>query len=161
MTEEAPVSNSSDAELFRSVCDAANGLLTKVGGPVRRIAVQAGPHRVEIEWEPVPVVVSASSGSIPAEAALTAGTDAAAGRYAVTAPLVGTFYGAPEPGAKAFVEVGDAVEAGQDVAIVEAMKIMNRVTTEQGGKVVEITVSNGDMVEFGQVLMYLAPLDEG
>jgi len=76
----------------------------------------------------------------------------------VIAPLVGTFYRSPSPGAKAFVEEGDVVDAGQTVAIVEAMKLMNQVTAEQGGKVAEIVAKDGDWVEFEQVLMYLDPL---
>ena len=74
-------------------------------------------------------------------------------------PLVGTFYRAAQPGAKPFVEVGDVVEAGQTVAIVEAMKIMNQVTSEHGGRVAEILVGDGEWVEFHQVLMYLEPVD--
>jgi acetyl-CoA carboxylase biotin carboxyl carrier protein len=77
----------------------------------------------------------------------------------VLAPLVGTFYRSPSPGAKMFVEEGDTVDAGQTVAIVEAMKLMNQVTAEQAGKVAEIVAKDGDWVEFEQVLMYLEPLD--
>ncbi|HEV7888218.1 MAG TPA: biotin/lipoyl-containing protein, partial [Acidimicrobiales bacterium] len=77
----------------------------------------------------------------------------------VTAPLVGTYYRSPEPGAKPFVEVGDMVEAEQEIGIIEAMKIMNRIVADAGGKVVELVVNDGDMVEFGQTLMLLEPLD--
>jgi acetyl-CoA carboxylase biotin carboxyl carrier protein len=89
-----------------------------------------------------------------------ADADAADGRTKVIAPLVGTFYRSPSPGAKVFVEEGDVVDAGQTVAIVEAMKLMNQVTAEQGGKVAEIVAKDGDWVEFEQVLMYLEPLAE-
>jgi len=80
-------------------------------------------------------------------------------RHAVVAPLVGTFYRSSQPGAKPFVEVGDVVDAGQTVAIVEAMKIMNQVSTDQAGRVVEIQVQDGEWVEFQQVLMYLEPTE--
>ena len=73
----------------------------------------------------------------------------------MVAPLVGTFYRSPEPGAKPFVEVGDVVEPETEVAIVEAMKIMNRITADCAGRVTEILVSDGEMVEFGQTLMYV------
>ena len=73
------------------------------------------------------------------------------------APLVGTFYRAGQPGAKPFVEVGDVVEAGQTVCIVEAMKLMNEVVAGEAGRVAEILVENGEPVEFEQVLMYLEP----
>ena len=73
---------------------------------------------------------------------------------------MGTFYGAPKPGDKAFVEVGDTVDAGQPVCIVEAMKMMNEVVATEAGRVAEIPVGNGDWVEFEQVLMYLEPVDK-
>jgi acetyl-CoA carboxylase biotin carboxyl carrier protein len=80
-------------------------------------------------------------------------------RIPVLAPLVGTFYGAPKPGEKPFVEVGDTVDAGQTVCIVEAMKMMNEVVAGEGGKVAEIVADNGEWVEFEQVLMYLEPAE--
>jgi acetyl-CoA carboxylase biotin carboxyl carrier protein len=78
-------------------------------------------------------------------------------RIPVLAPLVGTFYNASKPGAKPFVEVGDSVEAGEPVCIVEAMKMMNEVVAGESGKVAEIAAENGEWVEFEQVLMYLEP----
>jgi acetyl-CoA carboxylase biotin carboxyl carrier protein len=75
----------------------------------------------------------------------------------VSAPLVGTFYRAPGPDARPFVEVGDKVEAGQQVAIVEAMKLMNAVTAEHDGRVIEVLVENGTPVEYGQPLFVLEP----
>ncbi len=71
----------------------------------------------------------------------------------VTSPMVGTAYTALEPGAPPFVSVGDTVQEGQTVLIVEAMKTMNPVPATHGGKVIQILVENGDPVEFGQVLM--------
>jgi acetyl-CoA carboxylase biotin carboxyl carrier protein len=78
-------------------------------------------------------------------------------RIPVLAPLVGTFYSAPKPGEKPFVAVGDTVDTGQPVCIVEAMKMMNEVVAAEAGKVAEIAVADGDWVEFEQVLMYLEP----
>ena len=75
------------------------------------------------------------------------------------APLVGTFYRAPQPGAKAFVEEGDIIDAGQTIGIVEAMKLMNQVNADIGGRVAEIVAGDGEWVEFEQVLMYLEPAD--
>lgn len=71
----------------------------------------------------------------------------------VTSPLVGTFYSAPSPDAAPFVRVGDTVKKGQVVGIVEAMKLMNEIECEHDGVVTEIMVNNGDMVEYGQVLI--------
>jgi acetyl-CoA carboxylase biotin carboxyl carrier protein len=80
-------------------------------------------------------------------------------RIPVLAPLVGTFYRSSQPGKPAFVDVGDSVEMGQTVCIVEAMKLMNEVAAGEGGKVAEICVENGEWVEFEQVLMYLEPAE--
>ena len=78
-------------------------------------------------------------------------------RIPVLAPLVGTFYRAPQPGAKSFAEEGDTVEPGQTLCIVEAMKLMNEVTVAEPGRLSEILVENGEWVEFEQVLMYVEP----
>ena len=73
----------------------------------------------------------------------------------LTSPMVGTFYTAPSPDAKPFVEVGQTVKQGDVVCIVEAMKLMNEIESEFSGTVTEICVKNGQPVEFGQVLMYI------
>ncbi|MCX2727011.1 acetyl-CoA carboxylase biotin carboxyl carrier protein [Thermomicrobium sp. 4228-Ro] len=75
----------------------------------------------------------------------------------IVAPMVGTFYAAPRPGADPFVRVGDHVEPGQAVAIIEAMKVMNEIVAERAGTIVEILVENGQPVEYGQPLMRLRP----
>ncbi len=70
----------------------------------------------------------------------------------VTAPMVGTFYGSPAPGAKPFVEIGQEVRVGQVLCIIEAMKMMNQIESERAGKVVAVLAKNGEPVEFGQPL---------
>ena len=75
----------------------------------------------------------------------------------ITAPMVGTFYRAPAPGEPSFIEVGNRVDVGQPVCILEAMKLMNELESEVSGEVVEILVDNGTPVEFGQVLMRVKP----
>ena len=75
----------------------------------------------------------------------------------ITAPMVGTFYRAPAPGEPSFVEIGNRINAGQTVCILEAMKLMNELESEISGEVVEILVENGTPVEFGQVLMRIKP----
>jgi len=72
--------------------------------------------------------------------------------YIVKSPLVGVFYRSPSPKAPPFVEVGDVVEVGQTLCIVEAMKVMNEVTSDKKGKVVKIFPKNGEMVEFDSPL---------
>ena len=74
---------------------------------------------------------------------------------AITSPMVGTFYSASAPDAAPFVEIGSEIAVGDVVCIIEAMKLMNEIKSEQAGKVIKICVKNGDPVEFGQVLMYV------
>lgn len=71
----------------------------------------------------------------------------------VTAPMVGVFYAAPAPGDEPFVRVGSKVKAGETLCIIEAMKVLNEVTAETDGEVLEICVADGDLVEFGSCLM--------
>ncbi|MBV9025428.1 MAG: acetyl-CoA carboxylase biotin carboxyl carrier protein [Streptomycetaceae bacterium] len=80
-------------------------------------------------------------------------------RFHITAPMVGAFYHAPEPGATPFVQEGDLVEKGQHIGIVEAMKLMNPIQAEQPGRVVEVLVGDGHPVEYDQPLIALEPLD--
>jgi acetyl-CoA carboxylase biotin carboxyl carrier protein len=77
----------------------------------------------------------------------------------VEAPMVGTFYRAPEPGAPPYVQVGDIVVAGQTLCILEAMKLMNEIKAEAEGQVQSILVENAEPVEYGQVLFELEPVD--
>jgi acetyl-CoA carboxylase biotin carboxyl carrier protein len=72
--------------------------------------------------------------------------------HVITAPMVGTYYSAPSPGAKAFVEIGDDVKVGQVLCIIEAMKMMNQIESDKAGRVTSIMARNGDPVEFGQPL---------
>ena len=71
----------------------------------------------------------------------------------ITAPMVGVFYAAPAPGDEPFVRVGSKVKAGETLCIIEAMKVLNEVTAEADGEVLEICVADGDLVEFGSCLM--------
>ena len=76
----------------------------------------------------------------------------------VCSPMVGTFYQAPSPDSPPFVNVGDVVEPGQTLCIIEAMKLMNEIEAEQRGKVIKVLVESGQAVEFGQPLFLLEPL---
>lgn len=75
----------------------------------------------------------------------------------VTSPMVGTFYSAPAPDEDSFVAVGDRITKGDTVCIIEAMKLMNEIEGEVTGQIMEISVQNGEPVEFGQVLMRVDP----
>ena len=75
--------------------------------------------------------------------------------HEVTAPMVGTYYGSPSPGALPFVEIGSQVKAGDTLCIIEAMKMMNQIEADVAGKIVQILVENGSPVEFGQPLFVI------
>ena len=118
---------------------------------------------IEIEHQGLRVRVARQPGSaapvmhyaapaLPHAAPPAAGESAATHAGAVTSPMVGTVYLAPEPGATPFIAVGDAVETGQTLFIVEAMKTMNPIAAQRSGKVVRILVSDGQPVEFGEPL---------
>jgi acetyl-CoA carboxylase biotin carboxyl carrier protein len=79
--------------------------------------------------------------------------------YGVTAPMVGTFYSAPSPGSPAFVQVGDTVNEGDVLCIVEAMKMMNQIEAEVSGTIKSIRAQNGDPVEYGQILFVIDQRD--
>jgi acetyl-CoA carboxylase biotin carboxyl carrier protein len=98
--------------------------------------------------------------ALPAEApaAVAPAAEAAKARsneHVVTAPMVGTFYAAPTPGAKSFVEIGDEVKVGQVLCIIEAMKMMNQIEADRAGRITSIMARNGDPVEYGQPLFVI------
>jgi acetyl-CoA carboxylase biotin carboxyl carrier protein len=161
MTDDEKHEHTEDAELLRAVWDEARDLVKRLeGSTVQRLRVEAG--KVKIDIERVPGVVAAPAGAPAAAAAPAQAGEAAVeadGRHPIVAPLVGTFYRAPQPGAKPFVEEGDVVDAGQTIGIVEAMKLMNQVNADQAGRVAEIVANDGDWVEFEQVLMYLEDVE--
>lgn len=99
----------------------------------------------------VPAPTAAPAQNAPAQAAPAA--EAAVSGNIITSPIVGTFYASPSPGKPAFVKVGDAVNAGDVVCIIESMKLMNEINSEFSGKVAEIYAKDGQAVEYGQKLM--------
>ena len=106
---------------------------------------------------PLPTPVAATP--LPAaETAPEATTTAIDKKWvAIASPMVGTFYRAPAPNEAPFIEVNDRVSQGQTVCIIEAMKLMNEIEAELSGQVMEIAVTNGEPVEYGQTLMWIAP----
>ncbi|TDB74543.1 acetyl-CoA carboxylase biotin carboxyl carrier protein [Micromonospora sp. KC721] len=134
----------------------ARQLVAEVAGPVRRVRLRSGDTVLEIEWHGIAAAVEPARA--PEPAVPTPRPAAATARVAVRSPIVGTFYRAPEPGAAPFVRVGDLVRPGQVVGIVEAMKLMNEVTAERAGRVVEVLVDDGRPVEYDQPLVALDPV---
>ncbi|TDB80627.1 biotin/lipoyl-containing protein [Micromonospora sp. KC721] len=140
-------------------------LLAELGHAPHALRLRAGEVSMEIEWDQpsVPGAVNAeaaSAASAPSAADQPAGDAAPAGKHHVVAPTVGVFYRAPQPGAPPFVEVGDAVRPGQQVGIVEAMKLMIPVNADVAGQVTAVLTDNGASVEYGEPLIAIAPADE-
>lgn len=104
---------------------------------------------------PVQTAVPQAAAPVPAVSAQEQPAEPAKKGKPITSPMVGTFYSAPSPDAKPFVDVGQTISQGDVVCIVEAMKLMNEIEAECSGKIVEICVKDGQPVEFGQVLMYV------
>ncbi|MEV0967847.1 acetyl-CoA carboxylase biotin carboxyl carrier protein [Microtetraspora glauca] len=142
--------------VWRTVVDMVGG----ASRPPSRISVQLGSASIEMEWGASPEATVGVS-EAPAVRAAVPGAPAPEPEpqvwHAVRAPLVGTFYRAPEPGAKPFVEVGDIVEPGRQIGIVEAMKLMNPIVADTAGRIVEIPVGDGEPVEYDQPLLLLEP----
>jgi acetyl-CoA carboxylase biotin carboxyl carrier protein len=147
-----PPALSPDPDLIRTLAEllAENNLTEieyRVGNRLVRVS-RRGP------------TTAAVTGSISGAPAVAPSPDTAAGTAAqhpgaVTAPMVGTVYLAPQPGAPAFVRSGDRVEAGQPLLIIEAMKVMNEIRAPHAGRLAQILVEDAQPVEYGMVLMLI------
>jgi acetyl-CoA carboxylase biotin carboxyl carrier protein len=116
------------------------------------------PHGAGVMHVPtVPAVAAPAVAPAPASSATREETPLRPrpNEHVVTAPMVGTYYAAPTPGAKQFVEIGDEVEIGQVLCIIEAMKMMNQIEADKAGRITSIMAKNGDPVEFGQPLFVI------
>jgi len=133
---------------------------------IAELEIQEGEERVRITRAvapvPAPTVVP---GTVPAVTAPVPGAVAVAATpgetaepegHQVKSPMVGTFYRSATPGAKPFVEVGDSVEVGDTLCIIEAMKLMNEIESDKSGVVKQVLAENGQPVEFGQPLVVIA-----
>jgi oxaloacetate decarboxylase alpha subunit len=124
---------------------------------IRISAPAAGPGQANAVTE-TPHASSGTDRRGPAETTPTAVVTKPDTSVPIVSPMVGTFYRAPAPDADPYVEVGDTVEVGQTVCIVEAMKLMNEIESEVRGRVIQILPQNAQPVEFGQKLFLVEPL---
>jgi acetyl-CoA carboxylase biotin carboxyl carrier protein len=108
----------------------------------------AAPQQHFVSTAAAPQTTAAAAPAVAAEPAVPEG-------HVVKSPMVGSFYRASAPGAKAFVDVGQTVNAGDTLCIIEAMKLLNEIETDKGGVVKAILVENGQPVEFGQPLFII------
>jgi len=102
------------------------------------------PAQQMVAAQPAPVLAAAPVAEVPAETG-----------HVVKSPMVGTFYRAASPGAKAFADVGMAIKEGEPICIIEAMKIMNEIEADKSGTITRILCENGQAVEFGQPLFVI------
>jgi acetyl-CoA carboxylase biotin carboxyl carrier protein len=129
-------------------------------GNIARLDIEHGDLRLSLRSHNGEIVAQPAATQRGAPAATTATvTQDHEGEetYVVRAPMIGTFYVASAPGEPPFVQPGDRVEAGQTIGIIEAMKIMNEIAADRSGVVVEVVAANGEPVEFGSMLIRLAP----
>src|SRR5882724_7286794 len=130
---------------------------------IAELEITEGEEKVKIVKGGAGAMAAAPAAPMPARPAASAATAGPAAEpaaaqegHVVKAPMVGTFYRSPSPDAKAFVEVGQAVKAGDTICIIEAMKLMNEIEADDSGSVKAILVENGQPVEYGQPLFILA-----
>lgn len=133
--------------------------ITEAEGKVR--IVKGAPPAAPLVYAPVPqplatAAAASAAGAVPAAVtpAVPAPAEAPAG-FIVKSPMVGTFYRAASPGAKPFVEIGQKVNEGDTLCIVEAMKILNEIESEKTGTIVQVLGENGQAVEYGQPLFVI------
>ncbi len=145
-----------DKDLIRELA----GLLDETG--LTEIEVTEGASQIRVARTAAPAAAAPATAPAPAPVSPAARAaepreeaDAAAHPGAVTSPMVGTAYVAPEPGAAAFVKVGDEVSEGQTLLIVEAMKTMNPIPAPKSGRVAQILISDGAPVEYGEILLII------
>ena len=124
---------------------------------VGEIRVRQGETEISVKARPEASVAAPPSGQGVPEMAEPERSPEMDGLHAVRSPVVGTFYRAAAPGEGSYVEVGDAVSAGQTLCIVEAMKLMNEIVADVSGEVVEVLAENAGGVEYDQPLFYLRP----
>ncbi|MCC7022820.1 MAG: acetyl-CoA carboxylase biotin carboxyl carrier protein [Thermomicrobiales bacterium] len=119
---------------------------------VTELDLDLGPVNVRLRrpafGDALPAPAPAGVGVLPPAAEVETG-------HLITAPMIGTFYASPSPGAPPFVQRGDQVFAGQTIGIIEAMKIMNEISADRGGVVLEVLIENGQPVEYGSPLIRL------
>jgi acetyl-CoA carboxylase biotin carboxyl carrier protein len=150
--------------LLDEICRQAISLLAAAPSRPSRISLRAGEISVEVEWpaaaQPLPeTTLSQVAPPVAAVAVTDQGGGHADGVSYVTAATVGTFYRGPEPGARPFAVEGDQVAPGQQLGILEAMKMMLPVQADQAGTVVRFLVQDGAPVEFDAQLIELAAID--
>jgi acetyl-CoA carboxylase biotin carboxyl carrier protein len=154
-----------ESDMVKRLQETALGLLAGLDRAPRSLRIKADHVEIELEWPDAPAPAgSVAHAPTAAGAAITvAATEAACavgptGQH-VTAQMVGVFYRSAEPGAEPFVKVGDTVALGQQVGIIEAMKLMIPVEADAAGRITEVLVQDNGSVEYGDRLFAIEPID--
>ena len=130
--------------------------ITEAEGKVRIVKSEGVVHQyVAAPVQAAPVMAAPLAAAPVAAAPVAAAAPAAVEGHVVKSPMVGTFYRASSPGAKAFVDVGSQVKEGETICIVEAMKILNEIEADKSGTIVRVLGENGQAVEYGQHLFVI------
>ncbi|AGL16611.1 biotin/lipoyl-containing protein [Actinoplanes sp. N902-109] len=147
---------------MKALCDGVAELLRVAPRPPGRLRVRLGDVSVDLTW---PTAAPAGPADATTAAPPMPGPDstepATETLHQVVSPLVGTFYRAPQPGAKPFVEVGDTVFAGQQLGLLEAMKLLHPLEADRPGRVAAILADDAAPVQYGQPLIHIEPELDG
>jgi acetyl-CoA carboxylase biotin carboxyl carrier protein len=150
------VGSTEDDAVLDGLCANAVRVLQQVPGPLRRLRLRCGEVAVDLEW------AAHVTGEVVAPPDPVAEPEPAPDQtHYVRAPMVGTFYRSPRPGDPPFVQEGTVLAMGQQVGIVEAMKLMNAIEADRAGVVTAILVADATPVEYDQPLVAVTPGDEG
>lgn len=156
----------SDVDQILQLIDRADFDVIDIEWKGLKLQLSRGPAAVEAPKQNAPAVAPAAKAGTRAAAAIvgdpapkvaTTGTVVPEGCVGVSAPTMGTFYQAPEPGSDPFVTEGVAVKAGDTLGIIEVMKVFSAISAETAGTIREIRVEDGTLVEYGQVLFVIDP----
>jgi acetyl-CoA carboxylase biotin carboxyl carrier protein len=158
MQARMPKKSMAKLNVDTSLIETLAELLQRTG--LTEIEISEGDARIRVVREQPTTVAHVPHASRPAQAAAPVSAAEPAGRAmaeshpgGVRAPMVGTVYLTPEPGAPPFVSLGDDIREGQTLLIIEAMKVMNPIRAPRGGRLVQLLVNSGDPVEYGELLM--------
>ena len=131
---------------------------------LNEVCIERKDMKIKVKRMPDQLVVATQGMAMPtadektASPPATGDADASDGLVVIAAPMVGTFYRAPSPEAESFVNVGDKIEIDQVICVIDAMKLMNEITADISGEIVEILVEDGQPVEYDQSLFRIRPV---
>lgn len=153
------IDETAEASSTQELIGAVRELISLMGkGGIHELDLTSGAVTIRLRGG-LPSPATQASAALNGNASESGGTDE--GGHVITAPMIGTYYACPSPGEDPFVQIGDEVEVGQVIGIIEAMKIMNEIIADRAGVVDEILVENAQAVEYGSPLVRLTEQTDG